>query len=225
MPRRVGVLVSGTGTILEAILAAGLPVAVVAADRPCRGLEVAAEAGIPTELVDRSRFGGFGVGFDREGFTRALVDALRPYAVDLVAMAGFGTVLAASFHDAHPGRVLNTHPSLLPAFPGWHAVEDALAAGVRQTGCTVHVATVALDSGPVLGQEAVPVLDGDDAARLHERIKEVERVLYPRVIAAVLADLDAGDGQDADDGRGNVGSGASGVAPETVGARGGEARP
>lgn len=188
---RVGVLVSGTGSILEALLAEDLPVAVVVADRPCRGLEVATAAGVASELVDRSRFGGFGAGFDRDGYTGELVRVLRAHEVDLVAMAGFGTVLGAPVHDAFPGRVLNTHPALLPAFPGWHAVEEALAAGVASTGCTVHVATLEMDAGPVLAQEEVPVLPGDTAESLHERIKAVERVLYPRTIKAYLGRLEA----------------------------------
>jgi phosphoribosylglycinamide formyltransferase-1 len=189
---RVAVLVSGTGTILEALLAGAVPVAVVVADRPCRGLEVASAAGIPTELVDRARFGGFGPAFDRDGYTEALVGALAPYRVDLLAMAGFGTVLAAAVHDAYPHRILNTHPALLPSFPGWHAVADALAAGVPVTGCTVHVATLDMDAGPVLAQEEVPVLPGDTEEALHERIKEVERRLYPVTIGRVLERLSAG---------------------------------
>lgn len=191
---RVAVLVSGTGTILEALLAGAVPVVVVAADRPCRGLEVAAAAGIATELVDRARFGGFGPGFDRAGYTEALVDALAGHRVDLVAMAGFGTVLAPPVHEAYPGRILNTHPALLPAFPGWHAVEEALAAGVPVTGCTVHVATLDMDAGPVLAQEEVPVLPGDTVDSLHGRIKEVERRLYPATVHRVLERLAAGGG-------------------------------
>lgn len=189
---RVAVLVSGTGTILEALLAGAVPVAVVVADRPCRGLDVASAAGIPTELVDRSRFGGFGPAFDRVAYTGALVGTLRIHEIDLVAMAGFGTVVAQPLHDAYPGRILNTHPALLPAFPGWHAVEEALAAGVPVTGCTVHVATIDMDAGPVLAQEEVAVLPGDTVHSLHERIKEVERRLYPATIHRVLERLAAG---------------------------------
>ena len=189
---RVGVLVSGTGTILEALLADDVPVVLVAADRPCRALEVSTAAGIGVELVDRERFGGFGPGFDRDGYTVALVDVLRAAQVDLVVMSGFGTVLAEPVHDAYPGRILNTHPALLPSFPGWHAVEEALAAGVDVTGCTVHIATLDMDAGPVLAQEEVPVLPGDTAAALHERIKEVERRLYPATIHRVLELLGAG---------------------------------
>ncbi len=101
-------------------------------------------------------------------------------------MAGFGTVLAAPILDAFPGRVLNTHPALLPAFKGWHAVADALAAGVTVTGCTVHVATIDVDEGPILAQEEVAILPGDTAESLHERIKAVERRLYPDTIRRFL---------------------------------------
>ena len=101
-------------------------------------------------------------------------------------MAGFGTILDQPIHDAYPDAVVNTHPSLLPAFKGWHAVEDALAAGVKVTGCTVHFATLEVDEGPILAQEAVPVLPDDTAETLHERIKNVERRLYPEVLRALL---------------------------------------
>ena len=102
-------------------------------------------------------------------------------------MAGFMTVLAPPMFDVYAGRVLNTHPSLLPAFPGAHAVRDALAFGVKVTGCTVHLATERMDDGPILAQEAVPVLPGDTEASLHERIKAVERNLYPTVLKEFLA--------------------------------------
>jgi phosphoribosylglycinamide formyltransferase-1 len=182
---RIAVLASGSGTLLEAILADGIPVAVVVADRPCRALEVASAAGVEAVLVER---GTFGPTFDREAYSARVAALLRDRAVGLVVMAGFGTVLAAPMFDAFHGRILNTHPALLPAFRGWHAVRAALDAGVKVTGCTVHVATLAVDDGPILAQEAVPVLPGDDEARLHERIKVVERRLYPAVIRAVLAD-------------------------------------
>jgi phosphoribosylglycinamide formyltransferase 1 len=196
---RVAVLVSGTGTILEAILAEGVPVSVVVADRPCRGLDVAAAAGIDSELVDRRAFGGFGSGFDRQGYTEELARVLRAKGVELVVMAGYGTVLGTAVHDAFDGRILNTHPALLPAFPGWHAVEDALAAGVSVTGCTVHLATIDMDAGPVLAQEEVPVLPGDTVETLHERIKSVERVLYPRTIKTFMAAAEAEAAAEADD--------------------------
>ncbi|MGH8988594.1 MAG: phosphoribosylglycinamide formyltransferase [Acidimicrobiales bacterium] len=186
----MGVLASGAGTILQAVLDAGVPVPLVVADRPCRALGLASFGGAEGVLLDRSAFGGYGERFDRERYTEALVDVLSNRRVDLVAMAGFGTMLTAALHDAFPGRVLNTHPSLLPAFPGWHAVADALAAGVATTGCTVHLATAEVDAGPVLAQAEVPVHPGDTAATLHERIKQVERRLYPDTILRVLGELD-----------------------------------
>ena len=189
---RVGVLVSGTGTNLEALLAGDVPVVLVVADRPCRALEVARAAGLAAHLVDRRDFGGYTPDFDRLGYTTALVEVLEAARLDLVAMAGFGTVLAEPVHRAFPGRILNTHPALLPAFPGWHAVEEALAAGVAVTGCTVHVATEETDIGPVLAQQEVRVLPGDTVDTLHERIKEVERRLYPATVLRVLDVLEAG---------------------------------
>jgi phosphoribosylglycinamide formyltransferase-1 len=192
---RVGVLASGSGTILEAIVAAHLPVRVVVADRPCRALEVADAASVPAVLVDRADHGGFGAAFDREGYTRALTDRLAAADIDVVVMAGFGTVLGQPIHDAYPGRILNTHPALLPAFPGWHAVTDALAAGVTETGTTVHLATLEMDAGPVLAQARVPVYPDDTEATLHERIKAVERTLYPDTIRRFLDGLAmVGDG-------------------------------
>jgi len=180
---QLAVLVSGSGTLLEAILASGTPVAVVLADRPCRGLEVAAAAGVPTELVERTEFGP---GFDRPAYTDRVVKALLAHDVELVALAGYMTILSPAMLEAFPGRVLNTHPSLLPSFKGAHAVRDALTAGVKVTGCTVHVATAEVDAGPILAQEAVPVLPGDDETTLHERIKAVERRLYPATIKELL---------------------------------------
>jgi len=176
-------LVSGTGSILDAMLDAGIPVALVVADRPCLGLELAAAAGIATELVARDCFGA---GFDRDAYSARLAAILRQRDLDLVAMAGFGTVLSQPMHDAFGGRLINTHPALLPAFKGWHAVRDALAAGVKVTGCTVHVAGLDVDTGPILAQEAVPVLPGDTEASLHERIKTVERRLYPATLIELI---------------------------------------
>jgi phosphoribosylglycinamide formyltransferase-1 len=188
---RVAVLASGSGTILQAIVDAGVPVTLVVVDRPCRALEVADEAGITAQLIDRRQWGGFGPEFDRHAYTEAVTRALVAHGPDLVAMAGFGTVLDEPIHAAFPGRILNTHPALLPAFPGWHGVEDALAAGVEVTGCTVHVATLEMDAGPILAQEAVPVLPGDTVETLHERIKQVERRLYPATIQRALEQLAA----------------------------------
>lgn len=182
-------LVSGSGTILEAMLNAGLVVTLVVADRECRGLEVAATAGVEWLLLDRNLYGGFTTDFYRDRYSRDLADALSAHDIDLVAMAGFGTVTTGSFHEAFPGRILNTHPSLLPDFKGWHAVAQALAAGVSETGCTVHVTTVELDDGPILAQRRVPVLTSDDENSLHERIKAVERTLYPLVVGRVMTSL------------------------------------
>jgi phosphoribosylglycinamide formyltransferase 1 len=183
----LAVLASGSGTILEAILEAELPVELVVADRPCRALDVGRSAGRPTALVDRADFGGFGPGFRRDDYTEAITAVLLEADVAVVAMAGFGTVLGPAVHAAFPGRILNTHPALLPAFPGWHSVRDALDAGVTTTGTTVHVATLEMDAGPILAQAAVPVVPGDTEASLHERIKEVERRLYPDTIREFLA--------------------------------------
>jgi phosphoribosylglycinamide formyltransferase-1 len=171
---------------------AGLPVTTVLADRPCAGLTLAEGQGAAAELVDRKAYGGFGPDFDREGFTATVAATLVAHQVDLVAMAGFGTVMTEAVHGAFPGRMLNTHPALLPAFPGWHGVRDALAAGVRETGCTVHLATLEMDAGPILAQEAVPVLPDDTEETLHERIKVAERALYPATVAWALGELEAG---------------------------------
>jgi phosphoribosylglycinamide formyltransferase 1 len=185
-------LVSGSGTILEAMLQDGLSVALVASDRPCRALEVASDAGLDARLIDRATFGGFGPSFDREAYSLELARVLSEASIDLVAMAGFGTIVTGAFHRAFPGRVLNTHPSLLPEFKGWHAVAATLAAGVSESGCTVHVATEELDDGPILAQRRVPIFPEDDEASLHERIKAVERTLYPEVVARVMASLAQG---------------------------------
>ena len=180
---RLAVLASGTGSILDAMVDAGLPVNLVVTDRPCLAVQRAAARGIRATIVGRDSFGD---DFDRDEYTRRLVEVLVVADIGLVAMAGFGTVLAQPAYDTFAGRILNTHPALLPAFPGWHAVEDALAHGVRVTGCTVHMATLEVDSGPILAQEAVPVLPDDDVESLHERIKTVERRLYPETIRAVM---------------------------------------
>jgi phosphoribosylglycinamide formyltransferase-1 len=183
--RRVGVLASGSGTILQALIDADLPIAAVIVDRPCRAMEIAERAGFAVELVERE---SFGPDFDRLAYTERLVDALKRHEIDLVAMAGFMTVLEHPIHDAYGGMITNTHPSLLPVFKGAHAVADALAAGVKVTGCTVHLATLQVDEGPILAQEPVPVRSDDTVESLHERIKEVERRLYPQVIRQLLED-------------------------------------
>jgi len=180
---RLAVLASGSGTLLDAMAIGGLPIDLVMVDRHCAVESVAARHGLECRLVER---GDFGAGFDRDAYTDRVLDRLSIERVDLVAMAGWGTILGAAAFQAYPGRILNTHPSLLPSFPGWHAVRDALAYGVKVSGCTVHVATEQVDTGPILAQEAVAVLDTDDEASLHERIKDVERRLYVRTIRDIL---------------------------------------
>ncbi|MDQ3293672.1 MAG: phosphoribosylglycinamide formyltransferase [Actinomycetota bacterium] len=179
----VGVLASGGGSILEAVLGAGVPAEVVLVDRPCPATDVAAAHGVPAVLVARE---SFGPSFDRVAYTERLVDELQAREVELVVMAGFMTVLEKPIFDAYGGRVLNTHPALLPSFRGAHAVRQAIEAGVKVTGCTVHVATLEVDEGPILAQEAVAVRPDDTEATLHERIKVVERRLLPATVHAII---------------------------------------
>lgn len=182
----LAVLASGSGTNLQAILDAaatpGYPcdVVLVLSDVPDSGaLERAARARVPTSVVTWAEHGG-----DRDAFTRAVVGELKAHGVELVALAGFMRILSDGIVRAFPDMVLNTHPSLLPSFRGAHAVEDALEFGVKVTGVTVHVVDAEVDHGPIVAQEAVEVFDDDTADSLHGRIKAVEHVLYPRVIAA-----------------------------------------
>jgi phosphoribosylglycinamide formyltransferase-1 len=187
---RVGVLASGSGTNLQAMIDRQLPIVVVITDRQCAALDVAQRAGIATQLVERTDFSRT---FDRVAYTHEVVDALERHRVELIAMAGFGTILEKPVHDAFPGRIVNTHPALLPAFRGWHAVRDALEYGVKVTGVTVHYAQLDVDDGPILAQEVVPVLPDDTEETLHERIKRVERRLYPDVIEQLVREHDKGN--------------------------------
>ncbi|KAA0096862.1 phosphoribosylglycinamide formyltransferase [Mycolicibacterium sp. P1-18] len=183
-PARLIVLASGTGSLLESLLSAAVgdyPARVVAVgtDRDCRALEVAEAASLPsftTRLGDHA---------DRDAWDAAITDATAAHQPDLVVSAGFMKILGPQFLSRFPGRVVNTHPALLPAFPGAHAVPDTLAYGVRVTGCTVHLVDAGMDTGPILAQEAVDVFDDDDEAALHERIKVVERRLLVDVLAAM----------------------------------------
>jgi phosphoribosylglycinamide formyltransferase 1 len=188
-PPRLGVLASGTGTVLGAILDAGLVVGVVILDRPCPAAELAGAAGVATEVVERE---SYGPEFDRGAYTHRVVEALKRHQIDVIAMAGFGTVLAPPIFDVYAGRILNTHPALLPAFKGWHAVRDAIELGVKVTGTTVHIATEEVDAGPILAQEPVRVEPGDTEDTLHERIKVVERRLYPETIRLFLEQIQGG---------------------------------
>ena len=183
-PARLVVLASGTGSLLESLLDAAsgdYPARVVAvgADRQCRALDVATAASVPGYTV---RLGEYP---DRAAWDGAITDATAEHRPDLVVSAGFMKILGSQFLLRFAGRVVNTHPALLPAFPGAHAVPEALAYGVRVTGCTVHLVDEGVDTGPILAQEVVPVLDGDDEASLHERIKVVERRLLVDVLAAM----------------------------------------
>ena len=184
---RLAVLVSGTGSILEAISHSGIEISLVVADRECEAIQRALDRGLNVELIERS---DFGEKFDRVSYTNQLVRKLEVAEIELIAMAGFGTILEKPMYDAYAGKVLNTHPSLLPAFPGWNAVEEAIIAGVEETGCTIHQATLEVDSGPILAQETVPILEGDNTASLHERIKIVERKLYVSVIKRIMNEPD-----------------------------------
>lgn len=178
MPR-VAVLISGTGTLLQSMIDdpdRGYEIAVVAADRPAEGLQRATDAGIPT-LVSRPSEHP-----DRTAWSAALADLIAGFEPDWVVSAGFMRILDATFLERFPQRVVNSHPALLPAFPGAHAVADALAYGVKVTGCTVHLVDSGVDTGPIIAQRAVLVNPGDDEESLHERIKNVEWRLLPEVV-------------------------------------------
>jgi phosphoribosylglycinamide formyltransferase 1 len=183
---RLVVLASGTGSLFDALLQAcaddRLPAEVVAlvTDRDCRAVGLAEAAGVPSSVV-RPRDHP-----DRAAWDAALAAHLRSLEADWVVSAGFMRILGPAVLTAFPDRVVNTHPALLPSFPGAHAVRDALAHGVRVSGCTVHLVDAGTDTGPVLAQAAVPVRDDDDEATLHERIKVVERELLVDVLAALV---------------------------------------
>jgi phosphoribosylglycinamide formyltransferase 1 len=184
--KRVVVLVSGQGSNLQALLDAaaepgsGMAVVLVAADRPdAYGLERARRAGVDVAVVRPADHP------DRPAFDRALRDLVAAARPDAVCLAGFMRILGPEFVRAFPDRIVNTHPSLLPAFRGAHAVRDALAYGVKLSGCTVHLVDEEVDHGPVLFQAAVPVEDDDDEDRLHERIKRAEHRLLPAAVRLV----------------------------------------
>ncbi len=175
----IGVLVSGTGTNLQALLDAGLPVVAVASNkRDAPALARASHLATASfELAD------FGSRAERDA---AMAAWLREHGVELVVLAGYMHILTPAFLERFPGRVLNVHPSLLPAFPGAHAVEDQLAAGVDEAGVTVHLVDEGVDTGPILLQERVPVQPGDTAETLHARIKEIEHRLLPAAVEGIL---------------------------------------
>ena len=189
MTARIAILASGAGTNARALLDASrrgelgdaTVVALLADKAGCGALAEAARAGVEALFVDPGRHPG------RAAYSDALVAALQARNVDLVCLSGFMRVLSPGFIAAFEGRVLNIHPALLPAFPGAHAVRDALAWGVKVTGTTVHFADEAVDHGPIVAQESVPVLPGDDEETLHERIKAVEHRLYPEAVRLVVS--------------------------------------
>ena len=179
---RVGVLVSGTGSLLQAMLDEQderYEVAVVVSDRPgVAALERAARADVPATVVDWNDFGKD----ERLAFSSAVAAALGDHRVGLACSAGFMKILAPNFFGELGVPYMNSHPALLPAFPGAHGVRDALEHGAKVTGATIIFADEGIDTGPIIVQEAVPVLPDDDEASLHERIKVVERRLYVEAI-------------------------------------------
>jgi phosphoribosylglycinamide formyltransferase 1 len=183
-PARLVVLASGTGSLLASLLKAARGeypgrVVAVGVDRQCAALEIAGGAGVPTFTV---RLGDYP---DRAAWDAAITEATARHEPDLIVSAGFMKILGPQFLSRFIGRVVNTHPALLPAFAGTHAVAESLEYGVKVSGCTVHLVDAGMDTGPILAQEVVPVLDDDDEASLHERIKVVERRLLVEVLAAL----------------------------------------
>lgn len=179
------ILISGRGSNMRSIVEArtGLEVLAVISNRPdAAGLEWARSHGIATQVVDHKAFP------TREAFDAALAAAIEKLAPDLILLAGFMRVFTPEFIARFPRRILNIHPSLLPSFPGLHTHRRALDAGVKLHGCTVHVVTPALDSGPIVAQAAVPVLAGDTEATLAERVLAAEHQVYPRAVRWFLED-------------------------------------
>jgi phosphoribosylglycinamide formyltransferase 1 len=181
--KHIVILISGRGSNMEAIVKAcaaeGWParIAAVISNRPdAAGLQFAAAHGVPTAVVDHKAFP------DRESFDAELARVIDGFAPDLVVLAGFMRILTPGFTRHYEGRMLNIHPSLLPAFPGLHTHERALEAGCRFAGATVHFVTAELDHGPMVAQAVVPVLDGDDAAALAGRVLKLEHRMYPAAV-------------------------------------------
>lgn len=170
---------------MQAILGAALDAhicAVISNKASAGGLEVATKAGIPTQVVEHRKFA------DRAQFDLALADAIEAYRPDLIVLAGFLRILTAEFITRFEGRIMNIHPSLLPAFPGLDTHRHALAEGVRFHGCTVHFVTPELDHGPIVLQAAVPVLPDDNEQRLAARVLEQEHIIYPQAIRWFIED-------------------------------------
>src|SRR5215469_143686 len=181
---KLGVLISGTGTNLQAIINAirrgdlKAEIRIVISNRAdAQGLERARRHGVETAVIEHRKFAS------REDFDRAVLAALRERSVELVALAGFMRLLSSVMLDAFPGRIMNIHNSLLPSFPGIHGPKDAIEYGVKLAGCTVFFVTPGVDVGPVIIQAAVPVLSGDDEDRLAARILQQEHRIFPHAIA------------------------------------------
>lgn len=190
MAKRVVVLVSGSGTLLQAIIDAisegrlDIDLVAVGSDRPdARGLERARAAGIETFVIELPRGG------DRDAWDRALTDTVASHAPDLVVGAGFMRIVGPAFLDVFGGRMINSHPALLPSFPGAHGVRDALAHGVKVTGTTIFWVDAGVDTGTIIAQVPVPVLPDDTEDELAERIKQVERPLLVDTIAGLTGTL------------------------------------
>jgi len=185
---KLGVLVSGNGTNLQALLDAEArgalapgTIAVVISNKPgVPALERAAKSGVSTEVVSHA-------GFERAAFEDQLLAALAHHGVEAVVLAGFMRVLTERFVERFPHRIVNTHPSLLPAFPGHDAPAQAIAHGVKLSGVTVHFVDASVDGGPIIAQVAVPVEDGDDPASLHARIQQAEHRLLPVIVQRLAA--------------------------------------
>jgi phosphoribosylglycinamide formyltransferase 1 len=191
---KVGILISGRGSNMEALIgAAQAPdypgeIALVLSNNPAAvGLERAQAAGVPTLAIDHRPFAS-----DREAHERQIDAALRAAGVEIVALAGYMRVLTPFLVEAWAGRMINIHPSLLPAFPGLHTHARALAAGVAIHGCTVHLVSAGVDDGPILGQAEIEVLAGDNEHSLAARVLEKEHELYPRCLAELIASKTSG---------------------------------
>jgi phosphoribosylglycinamide formyltransferase 1 len=185
---RVGILISGRGSNMAALLDAmkdgrvNADPAIVISNVPgAAGLDHASSSGVPTSVVDHTKIK------PREAHDRAVLDVLREHRVDIVCLAGYMRFLSPTFIEAYRGRILNIHPSLLPAFPGLDAQRQALEAGVKVAGCTVHLVDETLDHGPILMQSAVPVLPDDTEETLSARILEQEHLLYPKALALIAS--------------------------------------
>jgi phosphoribosylglycinamide formyltransferase-1 len=192
--KTIVILISGRGSNMRAIVEANIPgirIAAVISNRPdAAGLAFARERGIATASLDHRTFA------TRDAFDRELAALIDAHAPDLVVLAGFMRILGADFTRRYEGRMINVHPSLLPAFTGLDTHRRALEAGCRLAGCTVHFVTAELDHGPIIAQGAVPVFDADDADTLAARVLDLEHLLYPRVIARFASDrLHLADGR------------------------------